>query len=116
MALGYMRENLGLQAIWQVTHNSFLQIGAEVGLIGFVVFILISLQSLLIFLRTSRRQATSAETEEIRILGGLMFLGFTGQLVAAVFLSQGYSIYFVLYFALAAVIRRLQAELPANKM
>lgn len=112
MALGYMRESLGLPPIWQATHNSFLQIGAEVGLIGFMVFILIILRSLITFLHISKIEATSNEAREISTLGGLMFLGFIGHLVTANFLTQGYSIYFVMYFALAAVIRRLQTELP----
>ena len=110
MALGYMREGLGLQPIWQVTHNSFLQIGAEVGLIGFVVFILIILRSLLTFLHTSKIEATSTEARELNTLGGLMFLGFIGHLVTANFLSQGYSIYFVMYFALAAILKRLEIQ------
>lgn len=108
MALGYMREDLGLQPIWQTTHNSFLQIGAEVGLIGFVVFILIIFRSFLTFFHASRIENTSPEVEEIRTLGGLMFLGFAGHLVTATFLSQGYSVYFVLYFALAAILKRLE--------
>lgn len=110
MALGYMRESMGLQPIWQVTHNSFLQIGAEVGLIGFGLFIFINLQSLLTFLHNSRIEATSTEALEYSILSGLMFLGFTGHLVTAGFLSQGYSSYFILYFALAGIIQRLKMD------
>lgn len=114
MALGYMREGMGLQPIWQATHNAFLQIGAEVGLIGFVVFILINLRSLLTFLYISKIKAMSSEAHEIRILAGLMFLGFIGHLVTANFLSQGYSSYFVLYFALAGIIRRLQVDFTVD--
>lgn len=110
MALGYMREGLGLLPIWQATHNSFLQIGAEVGLIGFVVFVLISFRSLLTFLHVSKIEATSTEARELGILGGLMFLGFVGHLVTSNFLSQGYSIYFVMYFALAAILKRLKIQ------
>ncbi len=110
IALAYMREDLGLQPIWQATHNSFLQIGAEVGLIGFVVFILIILRSLLTFLHTSKIEATSTEARELSTLGGLMFLGFIGHLVTTNFLTQGYSIYFVMYFALAAILKRLEMQ------
>lgn len=97
--------------MWQVPHNSFLQIAAEVGLVGFAVFVLINLRSVRTFISVSRMQSQppSPGTAEIRALSGLMLLGFVGLLVSGFFLSQGYSIYFTLYFALAAVIGRLHA-------
>ena len=47
-------------------------------------------------------------------LGGLMLLGFVGLLVSGFFLSQGYSIFSTLYFALAAAMGRLQAGLSTG--
>lgn len=96
---------------WQYTHNSFLQVATEVGLVGFAVFVLINLRSLFTFLRVSRVQVQpeTREASEICALGGLMLLGFAGLLVSGFFLSQGYSIFSTLYFALAAAMRRLQA-------
>ena len=96
---------------WQAVHNSYLQVAAEVGLIGFGIFMLINLRSLLTFLRVSRiqLQPQSTETQEMSALGGLMLLGFAGLSVAGFFLSQGYSIFSTLYFALAAAIGRIQA-------
>jgi len=93
---------------YHTVHNSYLQVAAEMGLVALGVFVLINLKSVLTFLRTSRpgMQAQSREAREIGVLGGLMLLGFTGHLVSAFFLSQGYSIFFTLYFALAATIGR----------
>ncbi len=101
---------------WQYTHNSFLQVATEVGLAGFAVFVLINLQSLFTFLRISRIwiEPEAREASEIRVLGGLMLLGFAGLLVSGFFLSQGYSIFSTLYFALAAATVRLQATLRAE--
>jgi len=95
-------------------HNSFLQIAAEVGLIGFAIYFLIIVRSLLTFFRTSRihPQSRSPEAGEISALSGYMLLGFVGLLVSGFFLSQGYSIFSTLYFALAAAIGRLQAAEP----
>jgi O-antigen ligase len=92
-------------------HNSFLQIAAEVGLIGFTIYMLIVVRSLLTFFRSSRilSQSPSAETAEIGALSGYMLLGFVGLLLSGFFLSQGYSMLMTLYFGLAAVMGRLQA-------
>lgn len=101
---------------WQYTHNSFLQVATEVGLVGFAVFVLINLRSLFTFLRISRIriEPEAREASEIRVLGGLMLLGFAGLLVSGFFLSQGYSIFSTLYFALAAATGRLQAILSTE--
>jgi len=98
---------------WQVVHNSYLQVVSEVGLIGGGLFLLIVLRSFLTFLRVSRigAQSQSPETKEISALAGLMLLGFAGLLVSGFFLSQGYSTFFTLYFALAAAIGRIQAAI-----
>jgi O-antigen ligase len=97
---------------WHAVHNSFLQIAAEVGLIGFSVFLLLCAGSFVTFLRLSRLrlQSSALESRQISALGGLMVLGFSGLLVAGFFLSQGYSAFFTLYFALAVVMTRLQSK------
>ncbi|MGH8542284.1 MAG: O-antigen ligase family protein [Gammaproteobacteria bacterium] len=112
MALGFRRDELGLLPKWQAPHNSFVQVAAEIGLVGFAVFTLISVRTLRTFWRASRIEFESAETREIRMLGSVMLLGFVGHLASAFFLTQGWSVFFTLFFALAAVVQRLQA-LPA---
>jgi O-antigen ligase len=97
-------------------HSSFLQIAAEVGLVGFAVYMLIIVRSILTFSRISRNQpqSRSPEAGELSALSGYMLLGFIGLLVAGFFLSHGYSMISTLYFALAAVIGRLQSAKPAS--
>lgn len=106
-----LRENAGAEYLgWLQPHNSMLQIASEVGVIGFFIFALIIIRSLATFFKASRlRQIVSShEASEFSNLAGLMFLGFAGLLVSGFFLSQGYSNFFTLYFALAASIRRIQ--------
>ena len=102
---------------WATIHNSFLQVASEVGLIGFGIFVLINLRSVFTFFRISRIQSQpqSSKTSEITTLSGLMLLGFVGLLVSGFFLSQAYSLYFTLYFALAAAIGRLQAGIEETR-
>ncbi len=105
---------------WHTVHSSFLQVASEVGLVGFFVFVIINVRSLFTFLRISRTQGALQspphESGEISALGGLMFLGFVGLLVSGFFLSQGYSIFSTLYFALAAAIGRLQGALRSRSL
>ncbi len=94
---------------YHAAHNSFLQVAAEVGLIGFAVYMLIIVRGLLTFFRTSRMQSQpgSAETRQLGALSGCMLLGFVGLLVSGFFLTHGYSVFLTLYFGLAAVVARL---------
>jgi len=96
---------------WHTIHNSFLQIASEVGLVGFFIYLSISVRSFLTFLQISRVQRAARsnlqEFAEMSALGGVMLLGFLGLLVSGFFLSQGYSIFTTLYFALAAALVRL---------
>jgi len=95
---------------WEAVHNSYLQVAAEVGLIGFIVYLLIYLRSLRTFFRLSRSRPLSPESRELGAVSGLMLLGFTGLMISGFFLSQGYSIFATLYFALAASLERLRSE------
>jgi O-antigen ligase len=95
---------------WQDVHNSYLQVAAEVGLIGFALYLLIHLRSLRTFFRLSRSRPQSPESAELGALSGLMLLGFTGLMISGFFLSQGYSIFSTLFFALAASLERLQSQ------
>jgi len=96
---------------YHAVHNSFLQIAAEVGLVGFAVYLIIILRSVFTFRRVSARarREQSAPARELGALAGLLLLGFAGLLVSGFFLSQGYSMFATLYFALAAVVARLEA-------
>jgi O-antigen ligase len=95
---------------WQVPHNSFVQVAAEVGLIGFALFAFINLRSVVTFIRASasRSAQPTPPSREFAAMGGLMLLGFAGLLVSGFFLSQGYSIFATLYFALAASMERIR--------
>ncbi len=110
-AWGVTRQLSGQSNIkWKSIHNSFLQVAVEVGLIGFGIFMLINLRSVLTFFRISRirLQMQSRESRELSSMGGLMLVGFLGLLASGFFISQGYSIFSTLYFALAAALLRIK--------
>ena len=94
---------------WHAVHNSYLQVAAEVGLVGFALFLIICVRTIASFLAaaTHKMQSHANRPSEFRALAGLMLLGFVGNLVAGFFLSQGYSIFFTLFFALAAAVAQI---------
>ena len=108
-AVGNYRQSLGLASQrWQSPHNSVVQIGAETGIFGLLLFLALSWNTVKIFARTSRA-ATSLRLKKIGEMG---LAGFLGMFTAAFFLTQAYSIYWAFYIMLSAVvIRILSSEL-----
>ena len=100
---------------WHAVHNSFLELAAEVGLVGFAVFLAINARTFLTLYRVSNapqeQRSNSGDATRLGALAGLLLLGFTGQLVSGFFVTQGYSAFFTLYFAMAAAIGRVHATL-----
>jgi O-antigen ligase len=105
MAIGEARKQAGQIPKWQTAHNSWIQVGTETGVFGFILFGLLAWRALKIFGRSAR----SAKSDELRKLGEMAFIGFTGNFIAAMFLSQGYSIFWTWYIALSIVMYRMMA-------
>jgi O-antigen ligase len=114
MALGYAREAEGEAPKWQVAHNAYLQIAAEVGLVGFFLFGSLILQTRRMFLYGNGTGSAIAGEPEVDSLRGLLNAAFAGCLVTGFFLSQGYSILFTLFFSMAAALRALSHKQQAD--
>lgn len=106
MAIGLGRKEEGKIPKWQTAHNSFLQIGAETGLVGLGLFLLLSLSAY----RAFSGAAKKGSSEDIVRIGEMARIGFVGQMIAGIFLSQAYSPYWVFYIALSAVLIKLRGE------
>lgn len=105
--VGRDRQERGLpSARWQAAHNSFVQIGAEVGVIGLILFTLMSYKVFII----ARRVIDQSRSEDLVKISEMVRAGFLGHLVSAMFLSQAYSIYWLFYIALSAILQRLLEE------
>lgn len=108
MAIGYLRADASAIPEWQAAHNSYLQIAVETGIIGFAMFVSIIACCASNFSRCRRvKNDTGVTVDEFKDMAGFFELSFTGHLVCAFFLSQGYSLFFTLFFSLSAVMRRL---------
>jgi hypothetical protein len=78
----------------------------ETGILGTVPFALLIGGALMTFNR-ARRRRNQIHNPDLAALPGLLLIGFGAQLVAASFLSQTYSTFFTLAFALSATVTRL---------
>lgn len=108
--MGREREARGLDsAQWQAAHNSLVQIGAETGVAGFLLYLTLSLNAYKIFAGAAREGGGSGLAK----LGTLAQAGFIGHFVAAMFLSQAYSVYWAFYIALSAVLSRMRTKVQA---
>ena len=105
MAIGYAREDAEEIPKWQAAHNAYVQVLAETGLVGFAVFISIIIGCLRVLSNCQKSKSTFGESQEWRSIAGCIQIAFIGHLVTASFLTQGYSIFFTLFFAFSASIR-----------
>jgi O-antigen ligase len=109
-AIGIDRKQRMVQESWQVVHNAYLQISSEIGLVAFIIFFLMLIESFRIFQTARRMKDDQAGMTSVNMLAGILQLGFISHLVVAAFLAQGYSIIFTLFFAFAAVIDKMQGH------
>lgn len=109
-AIGRNRSRAGLLETWQAPHNSLVQIGAETGLVGFMLFAVISYKAIRIFAKTKNIHYH----EHIEKISEMARIGFVGHFVTSMFLSQAYSIYWIFFVVLSAIINNLLAAASAQ--
>jgi len=105
-AIGEQRREEGFIPVWQTAHSAYLLVLTETGIVGFVAFLLLIRTTLATFNRL-RRRAGPVSDQDFSVLSGLLLIGFVAQLVSAMFLSQAYSMFFTLAFALSGAMNRL---------
>lgn len=102
------RQEFGIGVKWSSAHNSFVQIGAELGVGGLLCFVGLLLGAW----RTVRRlgRAPPGVTAREATLAQLLCASLLGYLVAGFFLSQAYAAYL---YALLGMVVALSAVAPA---
>jgi O-antigen ligase len=83
---------------WSTAHNSFLQIGVELGVAGLAAFVAMFGLAYLAMQRIARAGATHSERTLAEAFSGML----VGYVVAGFFLSQAYSTY--LYFTMGMLL------------
>lgn len=109
-AFGYLREKEGRVPEWRAAHNAYIQIWAEIGTPGFIIFMGLILASMRSFWRMARMKDADVDKEHLKSVSGYLLIGFLGHLVGSFFLSQGYGMQFTMFFAMGAAIRQFTIE------
>lgn len=109
LAEGATHEEHGISGRWMTAHNSFIQIGAELGLAGLVFFVMILVSSIR-SLRSTLKELP-ADSELCWLINSLE-IGFYGFITTGFFLSQAYSAALYLLVGLTiAVVRQAEVSL-----
>ncbi len=106
IAIGYLRADIGEIPKWQVAHSSYVQVAVETGIVGIGLFFALIASSLRTLFRCSRARSCDGQ---LRTIAALLIVAFVGHLVAAFFLTQGYSVFFTLFFAFSTILGGLSA-------
>lgn len=102
-AIGRYRAEQNLQETWQTSHNSLIQIGTETGIIGLCLYLIITIKAFNIFNRARKFRFLDG----LASIGEMAKIGFLGNFIGSMFLSQAYSIYWIFYLALSSCIQGL---------
>jgi probable O-glycosylation ligase (exosortase A-associated) len=100
------RQQFGIGVRWNAAHSSFVQIGAETGVVGLTVF-LVLLASAFAALRHAGRAAAAAHDARVGELGQALTASLIGFVVGAAFLSLAYSEMLYTLVALAVGLRKV---------
>jgi O-antigen ligase len=101
-ALSENRKQRMSQDIWQPVHNSYLQISSELGLVAFTIFILMLIQTYMTLKKIRFKNSNIKNLSSMQRISGIFLICFLSHLVVAFFLTQGYSMFFTVFFAIAA--------------
>jgi O-antigen ligase len=109
------RQQYGIGVRWNAAHNSFVQIGAELGLPGLTLFIAIIVSAFAALRRSGRTEASRAPGGELRPpLTPVLTASLIGFVVGAFFLSLAYSEMFYTLVALAVGLQKVTHDAVAT--
>lgn len=96
---------------WSVAHNSFVEVGAELGLPALIIFVLALVRSIQMMSRLRARASPGgAITPADAALGQALIGSLLGYVVSGFFLSQGYSAYLYTLFGMVIGLSKLHAR------
>jgi putative inorganic carbon (hco3(-)) transporter len=100
---------------WTQVHNVFLQIGTELGFLGFAIFVVLVVTLMRNLRRSLRELGSVAGTEELRSLGVGVEVAIVVFLVGGLFAPVAYHFYFYYLAGLAVAVQRMARARTAGR-
>ncbi|MBU4526264.1 MAG: O-antigen ligase family protein [Desulfomicrobium sp.] len=101
---------------WSVSHNSYLQIGVELGFAGLIVFLLILAKSIVGLRRLQKSTGPFNLSPFLGATAAGLEVGFYGYCVSSVFLSHAYSPVLLYFLALVTALQAVSIRMrPAEE-
>jgi O-antigen ligase len=102
------RQQFGVGVRWNAAHNSYIQVGAELGLVGLALFVAV-IASALVGLHRARLPADAGDgpRDRRRQLNEVLTASLIGFVVGAFFLSLAYSDMLYTLVAMAVAMRKV---------
>jgi O-antigen ligase len=105
------RQQFGVGVRWSAAHNSFIQVGAELGVVGLVLFVALIASAFVALHRSRPHDGRSADPSDRRTqLAQVLTASLVGFVVGAFFLSLAYAEILYTLAALAVGLRKVTAE------
>jgi probable O-glycosylation ligase (exosortase A-associated) len=92
---------------WNTAHNSFLQVGIELGVAGLIVFVCLLLRTYKDLRRVQALQFSSPQHRQEKDLASMLEVSLIGFLVGGFFLSQAYSMFLYFVVGLSFALSRM---------
>jgi O-antigen ligase len=103
---------------WSAAHNSFIQVGAELGIVGLILMLTLIYHALANCRAVARWARRDPSRQPYLSLASALEVGLIAFIVGGFLLSQGYSYMFYFLLAMATALRRVaaldDAEAPAT--
>jgi probable O-glycosylation ligase (exosortase A-associated) len=107
------RQQFGVGVRWNAAHNSYIQVGAELGFPGLALFVLIIASAFVALARLRRAADSSADPQERRRqLAHVLTASLLGFAIGAFFLSLAYSEMLYTLVGLAVGLQKMTAAAP----
>jgi O-antigen ligase len=104
------RQQFGVGVRWNAAHNSYVQVGAELGIVGLVLFLAVIASAFAALRRARPQESTADGPQDTRMqLSQVLTASLIGFVVGAFFLSLGYSEMLYTLVALAVGLRKVAA-------
>jgi putative inorganic carbon (HCO3(-)) transporter len=117
--VGLGQNVLGLRArgadLWVHVHNVFLQIGTELGVVGFAIFVVLVVTLMWNLRRSLRELNTVAGAEDLRSLGVGVEVALVVFLVGGLFAPVAYHFYFYYLAGFAVAVQRMARARTAGR-